>query len=618
LGNYNITYANGTLTVTPALLGVTANSVTNAYGATNPVFTVSYTGFVNADSLTNSDVVGAPVLTTSATTNSPVGTYVITNTLGTLASTNYTFALTNGTLTIVQAAVTVTADAQTKAYGATDPTLTYTFSPALLNGDTFSGALSRVAGENVGSYAIQQGTLALSTNYSLIYVGTNLTITPASLTVTANSTNKVYGSTLGFAGTEFTASGLQNSETIGTVTLIASGGTGTTDPIGSYSLTPSAATGGTFNVTNYNVTYDTGTLTVTALAVTATADAQTKVYGATDPTLTYTFSPALVGSDSFSGSLSRVSGETVGSYAIQQGSLALSTNYSLSYVGANLTITAASPSFSISSSLNPAGYLAGVSFGATLTTNATGSVTFSSPVGAISTNTLTAGAASSLSATNLPRGTNLITVVYSGDSNYLPATNTLEQVITNHPPVAMNVAMTCTSGLPLEISLTSLATNWSDGDGDTVKLTVINFTTTNGISLFPINLHTNLDGSYVLTSAYLGYTSSATGVDQVSYTVSDGFGGTATGYINLTIVSSVTGTNSIASITVGNPNTLTAYGVPGFSYVTQRSTNLSVNVWTDIATNTAATNGLINVSDAFSDLGGNPPTSAFYRLLWHP
>ena len=105
VGNYNITYVNGTLAVNPALLGVTANSVTNGYGATNPVFTATYTGFVNTDSLTNSDVVGAPALTTGTTAGSPVGTYVITNSLGTLASTNYAFALTNGTLTIAYEAI---------------------------------------------------------------------------------------------------------------------------------------------------------------------------------------------------------------------------------------------------------------------------------------------------------------------------------------------------------------------------------------------------------------------------------------------------------------------------------------------------------------------------------
>ena len=42
---------------------------------------------------------------------------------------------------------------------------------SLVAGDSFSGALTRAAGEAVGTYAIEQGTLVLSTNYTLTYVG---------------------------------------------------------------------------------------------------------------------------------------------------------------------------------------------------------------------------------------------------------------------------------------------------------------------------------------------------------------------------------------------------------------------------------------------------------------
>ena len=57
----------------------------------------------------------------------------------------------------------------------------------LVAGDSFSGALTRVAGEAVGTYAIEQGTLALSTNYALTYVGADLTITARPITVTADA-----------------------------------------------------------------------------------------------------------------------------------------------------------------------------------------------------------------------------------------------------------------------------------------------------------------------------------------------------------------------------------------------------------------------------------------------
>jgi autotransporter-associated beta strand protein len=346
LGNYAITYAPGTLTVQPALLGVTANNTNQVFGATNPVFTVTYTGFVNGDSVTHSDVGGAAELTSDAATNSPVGEYVITNKLGTLTSTNYTFTFTNGTLTVVPAALTVTANNVSQAYGAATPALTASYS-GFVNGDTasvVSGAPSlsvdTTAASPVGHYDItaSQGTLSAA-NYAFTMVGGTLTVTQANLTITASNATKIYGQTLSFAGTEFSAGGLQNSETVGAVTLTANGGTAVTDGVGAYTITPSAATGGTFNPDNYAITYAPGTLTVTPLPVTVTANAQTKVYGSADPALTYGFSPALVADDSFTGALGRTPGGTVGAYAINQNTLALSSNYTITYVGANLTVT---------------------------------------------------------------------------------------------------------------------------------------------------------------------------------------------------------------------------------------------------------------------------------------
>jgi hypothetical protein len=95
-------------------------------------------------------------------------------------------------------------------------------------------------------------------------------------------------------------------------------------------------------------------------------------------------------------------------------------------------------------------------------------------------------------------------------------------------------------------------------------------------------------------------------------------GGTNIGFVNVVIKSSVTGTNSITKIVAGNPTILTAYGIPGYSYITERATNLIPFLWVDIATNTAATNGVITVLDYFSDLGSNAPAAAFYQLKWQP
>jgi len=90
------------------------------------------------------------------------------------------------------------------------------------------------------------------------------TVTTAGLTLTANNATKTYGQTVNFAGNEFTSAGLQNGETVGSVTLTSAGAINTANVAGSpYSITPSAATGGTFNPANYSISYANGALTVT-------------------------------------------------------------------------------------------------------------------------------------------------------------------------------------------------------------------------------------------------------------------------------------------------------------------------------------------------------------------
>ena len=76
--------------------------------------------------------------------------------------------------------ITVTADPKAKVYGEIDPALSYQItSGSLVFTDEFSGNLTRDAGEDVGIYAIRQGSLALNANYDLTYVENELVITPA-------------------------------------------------------------------------------------------------------------------------------------------------------------------------------------------------------------------------------------------------------------------------------------------------------------------------------------------------------------------------------------------------------------------------------------------------------
>jgi hypothetical protein len=101
-----------------------------------------------------------------------VGTYSVT---ATSTDANYTGSKTVN-FAITPQPTTVTAAAKTKGYGSSDPTLTYA-SSGLLGTDAFTGTLTRVTGEAVGSYNILIGTLSAGSNYSISYVGSSLAIT---------------------------------------------------------------------------------------------------------------------------------------------------------------------------------------------------------------------------------------------------------------------------------------------------------------------------------------------------------------------------------------------------------------------------------------------------------
>jgi len=94
---------------------------------------------------------------------------------------------------------------------------------------------------------------------------------------------------------------------------------------------------------NYAISFeaDNNAFTVTPLAITVTAEDKSKVFGADDPALTYTFAPELIGDDGFTGELDREVGEEVGVYNIIQGNLVLSDNYEIGFAGGTLTITPA-------------------------------------------------------------------------------------------------------------------------------------------------------------------------------------------------------------------------------------------------------------------------------------
>jgi hypothetical protein len=120
--DYTSASASGTFIIAPAPLSITADNKTMTYGGPLPTLTASYSGFVNGD--TAASLTSPPTLSTLPA-NSRVGTYSIT--VSGAVDPDYAIAYVNGTLTITPAPLTISADNQTKVYGASLPALTASF-----------------------------------------------------------------------------------------------------------------------------------------------------------------------------------------------------------------------------------------------------------------------------------------------------------------------------------------------------------------------------------------------------------------------------------------------------------------------------------------------------------
>lgn len=175
-------------------------------------------------------------------------------------------SITNTTNTVDIAAVplTITAGDIAKTYGQTLPGDSKGFSASGLKG---VDAIDRVtlassgapATANAGQYALvasnASGTAFVPSNYLITYENGLLAVLPAALVITANNVTKTFGTALPAITTDFTSKGLQNNETIGTVTRASEGLAASAVGGRSYGITLSNAAGGTFSPSNYSITY---------------------------------------------------------------------------------------------------------------------------------------------------------------------------------------------------------------------------------------------------------------------------------------------------------------------------------------------------------------------------
>ncbi|MCX7172424.1 MAG: MBG domain-containing protein, partial [Proteobacteria bacterium] len=294
------------LTVNPATLTYVADRFSRTYGAANPAFSGSVTGFMLTDTLANATT-GKLAFGSTATATSNVGGYAIDGAGLGANNGNYVFAQAPGNstaLTIDPTTLTVSADAASRLYGAANPLFSARYS-GFVNGDTaaiVSGlqwATNATAATPVGNYPIFPALAAVAPNYAIRYVPGTLSVTPAPLTITAPDASRHYGEPNVFSGAVQYA-GLVNGDTVASIYLPAFGSPSpqvqlaspatASSPVGAYPIVPSG-----FNLEppfNYSITYAPGTLSVTRIPYTITAPDLTTLVGAVPPTVAVT-TPAL-------------------------------------------------------------------------------------------------------------------------------------------------------------------------------------------------------------------------------------------------------------------------------------------------------------------------------------
>jgi hypothetical protein len=344
LGNYTVTLVNGTLSITPVPLTITAQNKSKAYGAALPTFTATYVGFVNGD---NESSLDTPVsLATTASAASNAGNYAIT--ASGASDINYTITLVNGTLSITPVPLTITANNASRSYGMTNPPFSATYS-GFVNGDDAADLLGTLAftttaetNSPVGTYPVTPSGLS-SPNYTASFVDGTLTITAYALVATADNQTKLYGAAL--PALTGTLVGVHNGDAItATFTTVATAASN----VGSYAITPVLADPNNI-LSNYTVTVINGTLSVTPAPLTITADNKSKAYGAALPPLTATYA-GFVNGDNESSLDTPVSLATTATAASNAGNYAITAtgaadvNYTITLVNGTLTIN---PSTSI-------------------------------------------------------------------------------------------------------------------------------------------------------------------------------------------------------------------------------------------------------------------------------
>jgi len=258
------------------------------------------------------------------------------------------------TIPIAKAALTATADDDSRSYGIENSTLGITYSD-FVNGESESvldlapvTSTQADATSNVGSYDIIL-SIGNDNNYEISHVDGTLIVTKAALTANVESESKTYGEIN--PGFTFSYSGFENEDdesVIDTPPTISTSADETSD-VGSFAI---SASGGIDD--NYDIISNDGILTINKATLSAAINDQERPFGEQNTEVTFSYTgfenndtEAVIDVPPFT-STNASSISNVGSYAITALNSGSDNNYSISLpVDGTLTITKADQTISL-------------------------------------------------------------------------------------------------------------------------------------------------------------------------------------------------------------------------------------------------------------------------------
>lgn len=249
---------------------------------------------------------------------------------------NYNVVYAESNLVVSQKQLTVTPnEKQKKTYGDDDQTILYRVS-GILEGDTLTGSLERVSGENVGYYNITIGTLENS-NYDIKLASERFEIVKRVCLLKILNSEKIYGNddpryTFDIEKSNVFASDIDAFTR--DICFVREQG----ENVGSYSVNFNSSISASDDVLkNYYIITISGKFEILKASINIYASRIESVYGETEKDLTFYAEESIDLSD-FNIVLVREEGNDVGEYTISA-QIAESNNYNINFISSQYVIS---------------------------------------------------------------------------------------------------------------------------------------------------------------------------------------------------------------------------------------------------------------------------------------